>query len=214
MSDVHHYHGTVWAVVMVCLYRRIWQGVCSPISCHKTESAQELFQTPDCSERSESAAFPHSVRWHIVTDSSLIIPRQWRYTCQSLQIAMRRGWSRIPLAPCNVFRSDGIMSDWRFNLDARWREPDPELPRLPLIARPAVPLHYPPKKNTNHGANTENIKRLLIAVARRTFPCATRSSVAPSRSSVAVFLNIHDEVALWFRCWISNCAVKRDTTCP
>lgn len=91
------------------------------------------------------------------------------------------------------------MSDWRFNLDARWRKPDPELPRLPLIARPAVPLHYPPKKNTNHGANTENIKRLLIAVARRTFPRATRSSVAPSRSSVAVFLNIHDEVALWFR---------------
>lgn len=102
MSDVHHYHGTVWAVVMVCLYRRIWQGVCSPISCHKTESAHELFRTPDCSERSESAAFPHSVRWHIVTDSSLIIPRQWRYTCQSLQIVRRRGWSWIPFAPYNV----------------------------------------------------------------------------------------------------------------
>lgn len=102
MSNTHDYHDTGWAVLIVCLYRCIWQVVCSTASCHKTESAPELFQPLGCSGRSQSAAFPHSVHWHIVTDSSLIILRQWRYTCQSLQIARRRGWSWIPLAPCDV----------------------------------------------------------------------------------------------------------------
>lgn len=95
----HHRVGSGNSVFLQVIFDKY---VCSTVSCHKTESAHELLQILDCSGSSQSAAFPHSARWHIVTDSSLIIPRQWRSTCQFLQVARRLGWSWIPLAPCDV----------------------------------------------------------------------------------------------------------------
>lgn len=99
---------------------------CAPLPWHRTARCYGVFtgtfdkvyvlqypvtsltQHTSCSELGIAAKgakvqlFPHSVHWHLVTDPSLIIPRQWRDTCQSLHVAKRRGSSWILLTPCNV----------------------------------------------------------------------------------------------------------------
>lgn len=168
-------------------------------------------------ERGSVSCFLSQLAWHIVKDSSLIILRRWRRPASPFRLS----WSteaKFDSCVCLLCsESDSIMSAgdliWTFSgVNPTLIFPDP--PPRPSPAWPGVFLHYRPEKNSNHHGNTENIKGLSIVVPRRIFPPWHVVQWPPSCSSVAVVLNIHDEVALWFCSWISNWAVKRDTTCP
>lgn len=123
----------------------IWQGICS---WYKTESAHCLapyyIRNSACSGgakvQREHAAFPQSLSWHIVKDSSLIIPWQ-RHTPAS---PFRSSWTAEAgvwfLRFCDVSTRIGSCPTgdliWTFiGVNPTHITPAP----TPLITRPAVP---------------------------------------------------------------------------
>lgn len=207
---------------LYCLLRRvcIWHSICSIISWYKTESAPYsiclCIQNSPCRDEGkvqwEHAAFPQSVRLTYCEGQKPNYSLAVAQTCQSLQIELNhRGWSLIP-SRLLCFESDRIMSTG----DLIWTFIGVNLTRI-TPAPSSHDLQSPPitgPRKTAIIALIQSTSRDYWLWLLAEYSPHDMQFSAPSCSSVAVFLNIHDEVALWFCSWISNWAVKRDTTCP
>lgn len=106
-----------------------------------------------------------SVSWHIVKDSSLIIPEQEHGPASPLGLSRTslKFGSWVPATSARIWSTGDLI--WTFtgvNLALiTLAQSSPRPVSLPLLQA---------QENSNHHGNTENIKRLLIVVTRRIFP--------------------------------------------
>lgn len=164
-----------------------------------------------CSESVQR--FLSQLGWHIVKDSSLIIVWHWHNPASPFRLNGSTKAGAWVFHGRHTFRGWSDHVGQRFHLGVHWREPDPYYWN-PLITWPRS-LHLlqaqeKQQSSLSYGEHQETID----CGSSPNIPSMTCSSAPSSCSSVAVFLNIHDEVALWFCSWISNWAVKRDAPCP
>lgn len=157
--------------------------------------------------------FRSQLGWHIVKDTSLIIVWHWHKPASRFRLS----WGTE--AGVWVFHSRhtfGLWSDHirqRFHLGRSLAWTWPLLFESPYHMTHSLHLLQAQEKQQSSLSYGEHQETIDCGYSPN-IPSTTCSSAPSWCSSVAVFLNIHDEVALWFCSWISNWASKRDAPWP
>lgn len=188
----------------------VWHGICSD-----TESAQRLPPysehatqqwTQKCSESVQR--FLSQLGWHIGKDTSLIIVWHWHKPASPFRLSCSTE------AGVWVFHDRHTFGGWSeisFGRSLAWTWPLLfESPHHMTRSLHLLQAQEKQQSSLSYGEHQETIDCGYLP----NIPSMTCSSAPFPCSSVAVFLNIHDEVALWFCSWISNWSVKRDAPCP